>query len=46
MRSPADQAAYKKSLHPGILEAWAGVGNFRLALAQANTETKNLALGF
>src|SRR5262249_44258990 len=27
MRSPADQAAYEKSLHPGILEGWGGGGN-------------------
>ena len=29
MRSPADQAAYEKSLHPGMLEGWAGGGNVR-----------------
>lgn len=46
MRSPADQAAYEKSLHPGILEAWAGGGNFGLALARGNSQTTNLALGF
>ena len=46
MRSPADQAAYEKSLHPGILEALAGGGNFGLALARGNSQTTNLALGF
>jgi putative salt-induced outer membrane protein YdiY len=46
MRSPADQAAYEKSLHPGILEGWAGGGNFGLALARGNSDTTNLALGF
>lgn len=46
MRSPADQAAYEKSLHPGILEAWAGGGNFGLDLARGNSQTTNLALGF
>ena len=46
MRSPADQVAYEKSLHPGILEAWTGGGNFGLALARGNSETTNLALGF
>lgn len=46
MRSPADQAAYEKSLHPGILEGWTGGGTFGLALARGNSETTNLALGF
>jgi putative salt-induced outer membrane protein len=46
MRSPADQAAYEKSLHPGMLEGWAGGGNFALALARGNSDTTNLALGF
>jgi putative salt-induced outer membrane protein YdiY len=46
MRSPADQAAYEKSLHPGMLEGWSGGGNFGFALARGNSETTNLALGF
>jgi putative salt-induced outer membrane protein YdiY len=46
MRSPADQAAYEKSLHPGILEGWAGGGSFGFALARGNSQTTNLALGF
>ena len=46
MRSPADQAAYEKSLHPGMLEGWTGGGNFGLALARGNSDTTNLALGF
>lgn len=46
MRSPADQAAYEKSLHPGMLEGWTGGGNFGLALARGNSETTNVALGF
>jgi putative salt-induced outer membrane protein YdiY len=46
MRSPADQAAYEKSLHPGMMEGWAGGGNFGLAIARGNSETTNLALGF
>ena len=45
MRSPADQAAYEKSLHPGMLEGWTGGGNFGFALARGNSETTNLALG-
>ena len=46
MRSPADQAAYEKSLHPGMLEAWTGGGNFGLAVTTGNSQTTNLALGF
>ena len=46
MRSPADQAAYEKSLHPGFLEGWAGGGNFGLGLARGNSDTTNIALGF
>ncbi len=46
MRSPADQAAYEKSLHPGMLEGWAGAGSFGFALARGNSQTTNLALAF
>jgi putative salt-induced outer membrane protein YdiY len=46
MRSPADQAAYEKSLHPGMLQGWTGGGSFGFALARGNSETTNLALGF
>ncbi len=46
IRSPADQAAYEKSLHPGFFEAWTGGGNFGLALARGNSDTTNVAFGF
>ena len=46
MRSPADQAAYEKSLHPSMLEGWTGGGSLGFALARGNSETTNLALGF
>ena len=46
MRSHADQAAYEKSLHPGMLEGWSGGSNFGFALARGNSETTNVALGF
>jgi putative salt-induced outer membrane protein YdiY len=46
MRSPADQAAYEKSLHPSMLEDWTGGGSFGFALARGNSQTTNLALGF
>ena len=46
MRSQSDQAAYEKSLHPGILGGWEGGGSFGLALAKGNSDTTNLAMGF
>ena len=46
MRSPADQAAYEKSLHPGMLEGWTGGGSVGFALTRGNSQTTNLALGF
>lgn len=46
MRSPADQAAYEKSLHPGMMEDWTGGGNVGFALARGNSQTTNFALGF
>jgi putative salt-induced outer membrane protein YdiY len=46
MRSPADQAAYEKSLHPGMLEGWTGGGSLGFALTRGNSQTTNLALGF
>ncbi len=46
MRSPADQAVFEKSLHPSMLEGWAGGGSFGFALARGNSQTTNLALGF
>ena len=46
LRSPAEQAAYEKSLHPGLLEGWAGGANLGFALTAGNSETKNLNIGF
>lgn len=46
IRSTADQAAYEKSLHPGLREGWAGGGNVGVALARGNADTTNLSLGF
>lgn len=46
IRSTSDQAAYEKSLHPGISEGWAGGGNLGVALARGNADTTNLSLGF
>jgi putative salt-induced outer membrane protein YdiY len=42
----AEQAAYEKSLHPGLLEGWQGGANVGFGLTRGNSETKNLALAF
>lgn len=46
LRSPAEQAAYERSLHPGLLDGWAGGANLGFALTAGNSETKNLNIGF
>ncbi|MGA8273100.1 MAG: DUF481 domain-containing protein, partial [Candidatus Sulfotelmatobacter sp.] len=44
MRDDAEQAAYDKSLHPGLLHGWNGGANVGFSLARGNSETTNLAL--
>lgn len=46
LRSPAEQATYEKSLHPGWGEGWNGGLNLGFALTRGNSETKNLNLAF
>jgi len=46
LRSPAEQAAYEKSLHPGFAEGWNGGVNLGFALTRGNSATKNLNLAF
>jgi putative salt-induced outer membrane protein YdiY len=46
VRSPAEQAAYEKTLHPGLLDGWAGSATLGFALTAGNSETKNLNIGF
>jgi putative salt-induced outer membrane protein len=46
LRSPAEQAAYDKSLHPGLSEGWNGGLNLGFALTRGNSETKNLNIAF
>ena len=45
LRSPAEEAAYQKSLHPGFGQGWAGGANLGFALTAGNSETKNLNIG-
>jgi putative salt-induced outer membrane protein YdiY len=46
LRSDAEQTAYEKSLHPGLLQGWAGGANVGFALTAGNSQTENLALAF
>jgi len=46
MRSDAEQAAWEKSQHPGLLQGWAGGVNVGFGLTAGNSQTKNLALAF
>jgi putative salt-induced outer membrane protein YdiY len=45
VRSPAEQAAYEKTVHPGFAEGWAGGVNIGFALTAGNSETKSLNIG-
>jgi putative salt-induced outer membrane protein YdiY len=44
IRNDAEQAAYDKSLHPGLLRGWNGGANVGFSAARGNSETENLAL--
>jgi putative salt-induced outer membrane protein len=44
IRNDAEEAAYEKSLHPGLLRGWNGGANAGFSLARGNSETENLAL--
>jgi len=44
IRNDAEQAAYDKSLHPGLLHGWNGGANVGFSLSRGNSETTNLAL--
>jgi putative salt-induced outer membrane protein YdiY len=46
LRSPAEQTAYEKQQHPGLLQGWNGGANVGFALAAGNSETRNLTLAF
>jgi putative salt-induced outer membrane protein len=46
IRNDAEQAAYDKSLHPGLTHGWTGGANIGFSLARGNSETENLALAF
>lgn len=46
LRNDAEEAAYEKTLHPGILQEWKAGLNAGFALTRGNSETKNLSVGF
>ena len=46
IRNDAEQTAYEKSLHPGLLHGWNGGINVGFSLARGNSQTENLAIGF
>jgi len=46
IRNDAEQAAYEKSVNPGLLHGWTGGANVGFSLARGNSETSNLALAF
>jgi len=44
IRNDAEQAAYDKSLHPGLVHGWVGGANVGFSVARGNSQTENLAL--
>ena len=46
IRNDAEQQAYEKSLHPGLLHGWEGGVNVGFSVARGNSETENLSLAF
>jgi putative salt-induced outer membrane protein YdiY len=46
LRNDAEQAAYEKTLHPGLLQEWKAGLNVGFALTGGNSQTENLSLAF
>jgi putative salt-induced outer membrane protein YdiY len=46
IRNDADQLAYEKALHPGLLEGWNGAAVVGFSLTRGNSQTENLSLAF
>lgn len=46
IRNDAEQLAWQKAHHPGLLGGWSGGVGLGFALTRGNSETKNLALAF
>ncbi len=46
IRNDAEEQAYEKSLHPGLMHGWNGGANVGFSVARGNSQTENLALAF
>jgi putative salt-induced outer membrane protein len=46
IRNDAEQAAFDKSLHPGLVHGWKGGADVGFSVARGNSETENLAIAF
>jgi putative salt-induced outer membrane protein YdiY len=46
IRNEAEQIAYDKSLHPGLMHGWNGGVNVGFSVARGNSQSENLALAF
>jgi putative salt-induced outer membrane protein YdiY len=46
IRNDAEQTAYDKSLHPGMMHGWNGGANVGFSIARGNSQSENLALAF
>jgi putative salt-induced outer membrane protein len=46
IRNDAEQTAYDKSLHPGLMHGWTGGANVGFSVARGNSESESLALAF
>ena len=46
MRNDAEQDAYERSIHPGLMHGWDGGLNIGFSIARGNSQTENLALAF
>jgi len=46
IRNDADELAYEKALHPGLLQGWNGGAAVGFSLTRGNSQTENLSLAF
>jgi len=46
LRNDAEQTAFDKAQHPGLMEGWKGGANVGFALTGGNSQTKSLAIAF
>lgn len=46
IRNDAEQTAWEKSQHPGLLHGWTGGANVGLSVARGNSQTESLSLAF